>query len=247
MIDESTYDTLLTGLGWERPESIQANQIRLVDPFYDERFSDKVDTFEWEGQTFDVTGPVKQSPLNLATFGGTFYVVADDVFNAMEEPVTTYQVALLEDYKEQMVQSDRLADLPNFSSAPAVYRDVMAANGALLFVGTFLGLVFLVATGSVIYFKTMTEAEEDRTNYRILRNVGMSRKEICRTIRQQIGVVFLAPYLLGLLHASVALVAFSHLLMMDFTVPVLVWMALYSMIYGLYYGLTVRRFERAVL
>ena len=247
VIDESTYDTLLTGLGWERPEPLDANQIRLVDPFYDERFSERVDTFEWEGQTFDVTGPVKQSPLNLATFGGTFYVVADEVFESMGAPATTYQVALLEDYKQQMAQSDRLAHLSNFSSAPVVYQDVMAANGALLFVGTFLGLVFLVATGSVIYFKTMTEAEEDRRNYRILRNVGMSRQEIRRTIRQQISVVFLAPYLLGLLHASVALVAFSRLLMMDFTVPVLVWMALYSLIYALYYVLTVRRFERAVL
>jgi putative ABC transport system permease protein len=67
-----------------------------------------------------------------------------------------------------------------------------------------------------------------------------------RTVRQQILVVFLAPFALGILHATVALIAFSNLLSMNFTIPVLVWMGVYTSIYAVYYGITVRRFMTAV-
>lgn len=93
----------------------------------------------------------------------------------------------------------------------------------------------------------MTEAEDDRAKYAVLRKVGISKRDVKRTIRQQIAVVFLAPFSLGIVHASVALVAFSRLLAMDFTVPVLVWMGVYSAIYALYYVLTVRRFTKQVI
>lgn len=93
----------------------------------------------------------------------------------------------------------------------------------------------------------MTEAEADRATYAVLRKVGISKRDIKQTIRHQVAVVFLAPYVLGLLHASVALIAFSRLFAMDFTVPVVVWMTVYSAIYALYYVVTVRRFTKSVL
>ncbi|MDT2241727.1 hypothetical protein P7H22_17145 [Paenibacillus larvae] len=42
----------------------------------------------------------------------------------------------------------------------------------MIFVGTFVGLVFLIATGSIIYFKQLSEANADKAKYNILRKVG---------------------------------------------------------------------------
>ncbi|MCT4785841.1 FtsX-like permease family protein [Exiguobacterium aestuarii] len=248
VIDASTYRHLLKGLGQGEPEPFPQDEVLSVDPFYDERYSEEIESVELSGDTFDVSTRVEASPLNVMTFGGTFLVVADDVFKTMPEPSERYHVALTESFKDQRDQSDRLSELglDSFSSAPDVYEETMAMNGALLFVGTFLGLVFLVATGSVIYFKTMTEAEDDRAKYAILQKIGISDRDVRRTVRQQIVVVFLAPFALGILHATVALIAFSNLLNMNFTVPVLVWMGVYTAIYAVYYGVTVRRFMTAI-
>ncbi|MDE0562787.1 ABC transporter permease [Exiguobacterium sp. B2(2022)] len=248
VIDASTYRHLLEGLGQEEPASFPEDEVLSVDPFYDERYSEEIESVELSAGTFDVATRAETSPLNVMTFGGTFLVVSDDVFQAMTEPGETYHVALTESFKDQQVQSERLANLglESFSSAPDVYAETMAMNGALLFVGTFLGLVFLVATGSVIYFKTMTEAEDDRAKYAILQKIGISDRDVRRTVRQQIIVVFLSPFVLGILHATVALIAFSNLLSMNFTVPVLAWMGVYTAIYAVYYGITVRRFMTAI-
>ena len=248
VIDASTYRHLLEGLGQKEPASFPKDEVLWVDPFYDERYSEEIESVELSAGTFDVATRAETSPLNVMTFGGTFLVVSDDVFQAMTEPSETYHVALTESFKDQQVQSERLANLglESFSSAPDVYAETMAMNGALLFVGTFLGLVFLVATGSVIYFKTMTEAEDDRAKYAILQKIGISDRDVRRTVRQQIIVVFLAPFALGILHATVALIAFSNLLSMNFTVPVLAWMGVYTAIYAVYYGITVRRFMTAI-
>ncbi|WDH75408.1 ABC transporter permease [Exiguobacterium marinum] len=248
VIDESTYRHLLKGLGEAEPAPFKQGEVVWVDPFYDERYSEDLESAELSGQTVDVSTRLEDSPLNVMTFGGSFLVVADDMFKTMTEPSETYHVALTESFKDQRDQSERLTKLglESFSSAPDVYAETMAMNGALLFVGTFLGLVFLVATGSVIYFKTMTEAEDDRSKYAILQKIGISDRDVRRTVRQQIIVVFLAPFALGILHATVALIAFSNLLSMNFTIPVLVWMGVYTAIYAIYYGITVRRFMTAI-
>ncbi|WP_445002625.1 ABC transporter permease [Exiguobacterium alkaliphilum] len=246
VIDESTYRQLVNGLGWDEPTALSGNEVRLVDPFYDERFNDEMNQVEVDGATYPVKERVEATPLNVMTFGGIFLVTRDDVYEAIESDAVAYHTVKVADYKDQATLSERLSGLPSFSSATDLYRDTMAVNGALLFVGSFLGLVFLVATGSVIYFKTMTEAEADRATYAVLRKVGISKRDIKQTIRHQVAVIFLAPYVLGLLHASVALVAFSRLFAMDFTVPVVVWMAVYSAVYAMYYVVTVKRFTKSV-
>lgn len=108
----------------------------------------------------------------------------------------------------------------------------MESLGSLLFVGSFLGLVFLVATGSIIYFKIMTEAEEDRGKYEILHKIGVGHKEMSKTIRMQIGFIFAAPLVMGILHSAFALSAFSGLMGANIIVPVIIWMGVYVGIYA---------------
>lgn len=118
--------------------------------------------------------------------------------------------------------------------------------GSLLFIGSFLGLVFLAATGSIIYFKVLTEAEEDKSQYNMLHKMGVSAKEMRKSIASQVFVIFVVPLVVGLLHSVVALKAFSSLLMMDLAKPVLLWMIAYTVIYGLYYLLTVASYNRII-
>ena len=134
------------------------------------------------------------------------------MYEANDADTVTYQVVNFINEKQQLEASNNVENVltsqAQFSSAVKDYRLSLQSMGALLFVGSFLGLVFLVATGSVIFFKVLTEAEEDKEKYKMLHKIGVSTKDIQATIRAQVAITFAVPLGLGLLHSAFALVAY---------------------------------------
>lgn len=130
----------------------------------------------------------------------------------------------------------------------AEYASRLGSAGLDIFLLSFLGLVFLAATGSMIYFKQLTEAESDKHRYAILRKIGVSRKEIIRSVAGQVALAFGLPLLVGIAHWIMALQwLFSiNLVNGSMTAPVLTAAAAYLAIYALYYWLTVYAFQNIV-
>lgn len=141
----------------------------------------------------------------------------------------------------------RFPERDSLLSYPAVYRTTMNTSGVLMFIGMFIGLVFLAATGSIIYFKQLTEAYNDRETYAILKKIGVTRKEIRFSIARQILVIFLIPLILGIAHSSVALLCLANLIEVDLTFPVLVSTVSYTIMYIIYYLLTVNSYTNIVI
>ena len=75
-----------------------------------------------------------------------------------------------------------------------------AMYGTLLFVGVFLGLIFLMGTALIIYFKQISEGHQDRDRFVILQKVGMEQKLVRGSVRQQILLVFFLPLIVALIH-----------------------------------------------
>ena len=123
----------------------------------------------------------------------------------------------------------------------AEYASRLGSAGLDIFLLSFLGLVFLAATGSMIYFKQLTEAESDKHRYAILRKIGVSRKEIVRSIAGQVAVAFGLPLLVGITHWMMTLqwLFDINLVNGNMATPVLTAAAAYLIIYALYYWLTV--------
>ena len=71
------------------------------------------------------------------------------------------------------------------------YRLGIEGSAFNVFILGFLGLVFIMATGSIIYFKQLTEATADKTRYEILKKIGVSNKEIYISIFKQNLFIFL--------------------------------------------------------
>ena len=92
------------------------------------------------------------------------------------------------------------------------YRSFYTLNGGLLFLGIFLGFIFLVGAGMIIYYKQMSEGYEDKERFEIMQKVGMSRKEVKSAIRKQILMVFFLPLLMAVLHIIMAFPMISRLL-----------------------------------
>lgn len=76
--------------------------------------------------------------------------------------------------------------------------------GGLLFLGILLSVVFLFGTVLIMYYKQISEGYEDAARFEILQKVGMTRKEIKKSINSQILTVFAAPALASGVHLCFA-------------------------------------------
>ena len=81
-------------------------------------------------------------------------------------------------------------------------EDFYALNGGFFFLGLFLGVLFIMATVLIIYYKQLSEGYEDRERYHIMQKVGMEERTVRHSINSQILVVFFAPLLVAAVHVA---------------------------------------------
>ncbi|MFD3157064.1 FtsX-like permease family protein [Haloimpatiens sp. FM7330] len=126
------------------------------------------------------------------------------------------------------------------------YKQKAILVGAFLFIGVFVGIVFLISTTSIIYFKTLAEAYEDRERYAILKKIGMSKKEICKSIKEQIRPLFFIPLLVGIFHSIAALGALRSIMNITSVKLIVTILLSYIVIYYIYYMATISSYKKIV-
>lgn len=90
------------------------------------------------------------------------------------------------------------------TSEDGVRSEFYALYGGLLFLGLFLGGLFLMATVLIIYYKQISEGNEDKARYDIMQKVGLTKAEIRRTIRSQTLLLFYLPLFAAAMHLCFA-------------------------------------------
>ena len=91
-------------------------------------------------------------------------------------------------------------------------REFYFLYGGLFFLGLYLGLLFILGTVLIMYYKQITEGYEDRRRYRIMQQVGMSRQEVQQTIGTQVLAVFFLPLVAAGVHVAFAFKMVTKLL-----------------------------------
>ena len=126
-------------------------------------------------------------------------------------------------------------------------------NGGALFIGIFVGALFLISTVLIIYYKQISEGYDDRENYQIMQKVGMDRREVRRTIRSQILAVFFLPLLGAFLHVAFAFRVMTMLLEVMYVLNVPLFLvctagvtAVFTLFYVIVYMVTSREYYRIV-
>ena len=136
----------------------------------------------------------------------------------------------------------------------AEYRDsFMMFCGGFLFLGIFLGFVFLMATTLIIYYKQVSEGYEDKARFEIMQKVGMSKKEVRSSIRSQILKVFFLPLVMACIHLLAAFPMINRLIflfgMADmplFAICTVGTVGVFALIYAVVYGITARSYYKIV-
>ena len=120
--------------------------------------------------------------------------------------------------------------------------------GGLLFLGILLSVVFLFGTVLIMYYKQISEGYEDAARFEILQKVGMTRKEIRKSINSQILTVFAAPLLASGVHLCFAFPLIQKLLLMFglSNTPLLVGITVGSyLIFGILYAVMYKATSRS--
>ena len=91
-------------------------------------------------------------------------------------------------------------------------QQYLVLYGGFLFIGIFLGIEFLLATALIIYYKQISEGYDDKEKYEIMQKVGMSNREIKKSIKFQVLSVFFLPILVAVIHYSFAFKNITSLL-----------------------------------
>ncbi len=120
--------------------------------------------------------------------------------------------------------------------------------GGLFFLGILLGIVFIFAAVLIIYYKQVSEGYEDQSRFEIMQKVGMTGREIRRSINSQVLTVFFLPLIMAGVHLGFAFPLIRKLLLIfsltNFKLLILVTVCCY-LIFALFYVLVYRATSRA--
>lgn len=133
------------------------------------------------------------------------------------------------------------------------YPTLRSTYGSFLFLGFFLGFVFLLATVLIIYYKQVSEGYDDCDRFRIMQQVGMTHREVKATIRTQVLLMFFLPLVTAAIHIAFAfplikqiVFAFGLQNVHLFLLCTLGTFGVFALLYTFVYLLTARTYYRIV-
>ena len=177
-------------------------------------FFDVEDTNSYIGSTYLIVVPDIEPlrsllPENYSTFlwyYGFRTPLSADEQNAM---IHDMEVDLSEIFTENSLGAMLLVE-----SVEGDRTDFLAAYGGLFFLGILLSVAFILAAVLIIYFKQISEGYEDKSRFAIMQEVGLTNREIRRSINSQLLTVFFLPLLFAGLHLCFAFPLIEKILLL---------------------------------
>ena len=251
------------------------NQVLFFDSL--DTFPDDVESLQLDGNTFEIVPSDYELPPDASSFAQVYeqytLVVKDaavakgilapsgndipptwsydfDVAGNNPADIAALSGALRErDFSGDGVEYDYLL----WEDSSNSHQEFMALYGGLFFLGLFLGILFLLGTALIIYYKQVSEGYEDARRFTIMQQVGMSHREVKRSIHSQILLVFFLPLVTAVVHLAFAFPMLQKILLVmglaDFWIIFLSTVgcvAVFAVCYLIIYGLTARTYYKIV-
>ena len=158
-----------------------------------------------------------------------------------------------EDAVSKAISAHGLDDSGYLCSRTENEKGFYVLYGGLFFLGLFLGIMFLMVTVMIIFYKQISEGYDDRERYIIMEKVGMSNAEVKASIQSQIRIVFFLPLVMAAVHVAAAFPMIRRLLAMLsltnvslFVTCLLVTILVFTAIYYLVFRITSRAYYKIV-
>ncbi|GGE34937.1 ABC transporter permease [Pullulanibacillus camelliae] len=168
-------------------------------------------------------------------FDSNSLVVSDAVFNQLQSHVNkdnpypttpvTYVGYKVEDWKatdgigaklskniRAQFKKDPETSLPyKYTAAGEEYKLSEQMYSIMFFIALLIGAVFFIAAGSFLYFRLYADLERDQRHYHAITKIGLTNKELNKTVTIQLSLLFFVPILVAVIHSAFAFVALQSL------------------------------------
>ena len=145
--------------------------------------------------------------MSSSHMNGGFYVVPDEAVENMEVSssylVANYNVSNKKDYDKFIV--NKIPELSDnglsVNTRLDIYSTTIGMGAMVIFVGLYLGIVFLISSAAIIALKELSQSIDNKGKYQMLRKLGVSNKMISRSLFRQIAIYFSFPLILAIIHS----------------------------------------------
>ncbi|WP_346975102.1 ABC transporter permease [Clostridium perfringens] len=156
---------------------------------------------------------------------------------------------LFNEYRDGVVDSNKYGFVNGYTKA-RIYEDNNGMTNIVLFIGIYLGVIFLISSTAVLALQQLSEASDSIDRYKSLRRIGVSQKMINKSIFTQVSIYFGLPLVVALVHSVVAIKVVNGFLTMfnrpDIGVSSLVTALIMVIVYGGYFYATYTGYKSTV-
>ena len=156
---------------------------------------------------------------------------------------------LFNEYRDGVVDSSKYGFVNGYTRA-RIYEDNNGMTNIVLFIGIYLGVIFLISSTAVLALQQLAEASDSIDRYKSLRRIGVSQKMINKSIFTQVSIYFGLPLVVALVHSVVAIKVVNGFLTMfnrpDIGVSSLVTALIMVIVYGGYFYATYTGYKSTV-
>ncbi|MPQ31409.1 ABC transporter permease [Clostridium estertheticum] len=183
------------------------------------------------------------------------FIVKDSVYSQIKSTISkenTYKVTgymLNNDFLSENFIKDLKNVIPQETKLLTFYEHFagsMKLMGILAFIGAFIGLIFVTATGSIIYFKMCMEASEDKNKFIILKNIGASKADITKAISKELMILFGVPFVVATINTFAASIPIGQIFAVNITKEFIIIILIYAVLYSIYYLITLKAYIKIV-
>ncbi|EOU2034518.1 ABC transporter permease [Clostridium perfringens] len=216
VIGENGYNNTLKLLGKE-PVNLKENQYLAVGNI-DEMKKWVNESLE-NGKKINISGktlePANKKYENINLYNFTMkgdiliFVVKDSLLEGLK-PVSSRFNMMLKDNsntKEELEEvRDQLVESQVYSvTKKEIYDNAAGLGATMAYLGIYLGLIFIITSAVVLAIQQLTESTDNVERYRLLKEIGVDQKMINKAIFTQVGVYFMLPLSLAIVHSIVGL------------------------------------------
>lgn len=171
--------------------------------------------------------------------------LSEDEQIALSKDISSYLTDMTVDSDEVLVSE--------IESREQNRNDFYALYGGLFGLGIILSIVFIFAAVLIIYYKQISEGYEDQSRFEIMQKVGMTKKEIRKSINSQLLTVFFLPLIFAGMHLAFAAPIIKKLLLIFnltnlnlFIATILISFAAFTLFYMIVYKITSNAYYKIV-
>ncbi|MDK0698559.1 ABC transporter permease [Clostridium perfringens] len=216
VIGEKGYNDTLKLLGKE-PVNLKENQYLAVGNI-DEMKKWVNESLE-NGKKINISGKIlepenkKYENINLYNFTMKgdilIFVVKDSLIEGLKPVSSRFNMMLkdnsntkeeLENVRDQLVESQVYS-----ITKKEIYDNAAGLGATMAYLGIYLGLIFIITSAVVLAIQQLTESTDNVERYRLLKEIGVDQKMINKAIFTQVGVYFMLPLSLAIVHSIVGL------------------------------------------